>query len=384
MRSIRSILATVMAAAICLLFMLAPPSAFSEQPIEGAFGQRLGAPFDPATSTQSTGDINTVTFWYPDPVKIPELTEFFVLTTPITYRIYAIVASGEAADQAGCVDSVHGLVGVVSKKYLGDQYDSHLRKLNDEETFLLLQGKTHRRIRIGCQRDKDGKLKLEMAYGDETVEDAGKSEEQESAQIHADFEAQNYARILPRLQELARRGNLWAETTLGLMYGHGYGATRDEDAAEDYYLKAAKQGSLGAEFNLGAFYQDRFRFKPAETWLLKAAERGYSLAEENLSQLYHAKSPLLDEEKSFQWALRAAEHGRPEAQYNTCYSYADGLGVTREMVEAYKWCYIAARHGQRQAPGNRDHLAQQMRPDEIAKGREAAERWLAHESAAKE
>ena len=382
MRAIRSILVTCMVGVVCPLWMLDTARAFSEQPIEGAFGQKLGVPFDPANSTKSDGD-NRIMFWFQGPTTLPELTDFFVMATPITYRIYAIFAEGIAADQPACTKTAQGFFSVVAEKYYGDQYGGDMRGNEARDNLSLSQKKTHRRIVADC-RNEDGKTKFEIAYADESLEEAGRAEEQELAQLQADYQAQNYARIVPRLQELAGQGNLWAQTMLGLFYGHGYGVTRNEDTAEEYYLKAAERGWLGAEFNLGVFYQDRFRFKPAETWLLKAAERGNPLAEENLSQLYHAKGPLQSDEKSFEWALRAAEHGRPEAQYNTCYSYADGLGVTRDMVEAYKWCYIAARHGQRQAPGNRDHLAKQMQPDEIAKGREAAERWLAQESAAKE
>jgi hypothetical protein len=134
---------------------------------------------------------------------------------------------------------------------------------------------------------------------------------------------------------------------------------------------------MPAEYNLGTFYRTQFRYKQAEVWLSKAANQGYPEAEENLAQLYLDKTPLHSEDKAFIWLLRAAEHGRPESQYNTCFDYADGLGVSRDMVEAYKWCYIAARNGQRQAGPNRDHLAKQMQPEEVARGREAAERWLA-------
>jgi hypothetical protein len=368
---------------VSLLASLLPQTVRAEEPIQRAFGQTLGAVFDPATSTQSSGGIEDATFWYPDPAKIPDLTEFYVAVTPITYRIYGIFAVGEPSDQATCIESEHGLFGVVAKKYDGDQYGGDMRKVKGEEVYILTQSKTHRMIHIEC-REHNGRLKLEMAYLDETVHDTVKSEGQELARLDADFQAKNYARILPRVQELARQGNLWAVTMLGLMYGHGYGVDRDEDRAEDYYLRAAPRGWLGAEFNLGTFYQDRFRYKTAETWLLKAAERGMPEAEENLAQLYLAKGPLHSEDNASRWFLRAAEHGQRESQYNICYAFADGLGVKRDMVEAYKWCYIAARHGQVQADRNKDHLAAQMRPEEVARGREAAEAWLARENAAKE
>lgn len=367
----------------CLLWEVPSPGALAEEPIQRAFGQTLGAVFDPAASTQSLGDTESAVFWYPDPVKTPELTEFYVLTTPVTYRIYTIYAGGEASDKSTCVDAARSLFAVVAKKYHGEQYGGDMRQVQGEEVYFLTQSKTRRMIHVGCQ-DVKGKLKLEIGYLDETVQEEGKKEQEEIARLQADFQAKNYVQVLPRIQELAGKGNLWAETLLGLMLGHGYGVTRDEDTAENHYTRAAQRGWLRAQFNLGTFYQDRFLYKPAEVWLLKAAERGLPEAEENLAHLYHAKGPLQDEGKAFHWFLRAAEDGQRESQYNTCYVYADGIGVARDMVEAYKWCYIAARNGQKQAEANKDHLAAQMRPEEVARGREAAERWLSQKSAAKQ
>jgi len=383
MLALRARVASLTIGIACLLPPFASQRAQAEEPIQRAFGQTLRAVFDPATSTQSSGDTEAVIFWYPDPAKIPELTEFYVEVTPVTYRVYGINAAGAAPDKPACTDSVHGLFGIVAEKYNGEKYGGDMRQVKGEETYFLTQSTTHRMIHVGCE-DFNGQVKLKMAYIDEMLRDEAKSERQEIAQLQAGFQAKNYVGILPRVQELARQGNLWAETMLGLMYGHGYGVTRDEDTAEGYYVRAAQRGWLGAEFNLGTFYQDRFRYKPAEVWLQKAAERGLPEAEENLAQLYLAKGPLQSEDKAFHWFLRAAEHGQRESQYNTCYGYADGLGVARDMVEAYKWCYIAARNGQKQANANKDHLAAQMRPDEVNRGREAAERWLAQKSAAKQ
>lgn len=358
-------------------------SARAEEPIQKGLGQTLGAMFDPAAATHSSGGFDAVDFWYSPPMSFPHLTEFHVEVTPVTYRIFAIIATGEQAGPLQCEALELEIMESVAKKYEGDQYGGEMRELKDGGGYFLVQSKLHRRIHVACSED-NGKTKLELAYLDETVHDMAKQEEQEIVQLSDAFQAKNYARILPRVQELARQGNLWAETMLGLMYGQGLGVTHDDDAAEDHYLRAAQRGWLGAEYNLGTFYYKRFRYKPAETWLLKAAEKEYPEAEENLAQLYLANGPLQSEEKAFTWFLRAAEHGRPESQYNTCYDYADGLGVKRDMTEAYKWCYIAARNGQRQADANKDHLAAQMRPDEVARGREAAERWLAQKHSDKQ
>jgi hypothetical protein len=365
---------------LCLTLLVPlPRSAAADEPITKAFGQTLGKTFDPSLSTQYAANRNVLMFWYPPPAEIPELTEFFVTVSPLTYRIYGIFGKGPPQDLRLCLDTGRQLFSVISEKYSGEKYGASLNEYTDGRGWLLAQSKTSRRVSVTC--DDTGKLLV--SYTDEDFRLAAEDEHREFSQINSNYEAAKYDRIVSRLRELADTGNLWAQTLLGLMYGKGLGVRHDDDTAEDYYLRAARRGWLNAEFNLGIFYMSRLRYKPAEQWLLKAAEQQFSQAEESLAQLYLAESPLQNQEKSFTWFLRAAEHGRPDAQYNTCYAYADGLGVQRDMVEAYKWCYISARQGHLRADRNKDHLAEQMRPEELARGRQAAVHWLAQQTASK-
>lgn len=366
-----------------LMLTMTVQIAQAEQPIQKALGQTLGAVFDPKAATRSEGGADAVTFWYPAPGEARDVTEFYVLVSPLSYRIFAIVASGEQSEKISCQHLATVTFGKVADKYYGKQYDGDLRELPNGEGYLLIQRKTDRRVHVGCE-EKGSKTNFMVVYLDDKGNELAKSEARELSRLNEAFEAKNYSAVTPRVQELAKQGNLWAETMLGLMYGHGYGVPRDEDVAEDYYLRAAQRSWLGAEYNLGTFYYERFRYKQAELWLTKAAEREYPQAEENLAQVYLAKGPLQSEDKAFIWFLRAAEHGQPESQYNTCYAYADGLGVKRDLVEAYKWCYIAAHNGQKQAGRNKDHLAAQMQPGEVVRGREAAELWLARHGSGKQ
>jgi TPR repeat protein len=216
-----------------------------------------------------------------------------------------------------------------------------------------------------------------LRYQDIALRQAALDDRREFNQLNSDYAGARYDKILPRVQELAEHGNLWAQTLLGLMYRKGQGVVHDDDKAEQYYGQAARQGWPNAQFDLGTYYKTQFRFREAETWLLKADKQGMFQADLNLGQLYLAKGPLYSEEKSFTWFLRGAERGDKEAQYQTCFDYADGIGVTRDMVEAYRWCYIAAQNGHAVAARNRDHLGEQMQPAEIVRARAAAERWLA-------
>jgi len=348
----------------------AEPAPSDASYIKGAFGQLLGGAFDPSTATRTISDSRFLAFRFPPPQPgIPGLSEFTAWVSPLTYRIYAISATGTTSSLKACLDTARPLYLVIAEKYGKSSLHAH----SDGLGWLLTQSNPDRRIDLRC--DPEGKLVLN--YIDTASHQTADDEQRELNQLQSDYAASKYDAILPRLRELAEHGNLWSQTLLGLMYRKGQGVAKDDQKAEDYYKGAAQQGWSNAQYNLGTYYLSQSRLREAETWLLKAAEQGEFRAELNLGQLYLKKGALQSEEKSFTWFLRGAEHGDAEAQYNTCYDYADGLGVTRDMVEAYRWCYIAAQNGQAAAGRNRDHLGQQMQPADVARARAAAERWLA-------
>jgi uncharacterized protein len=45
------------------------------------------------------------------------------------------------------------------------------------------------------------------------------------------------------------------------------------------------------------------------------------------------------------WYAKAAEKGRPEAEYRVGYMYEQGLGVPKSTTEAMKWYKMAADKG---------------------------------------
>ena len=79
---------------ISVLLIAVATVGFAREPIEGAFGQRLGAYFDPAVATE----IGVLTFGrektygFTPVATYPGLEMYYVLLTPITHRIYGIWA----------------------------------------------------------------------------------------------------------------------------------------------------------------------------------------------------------------------------------------------------------------------------------------------------
>lgn len=349
---------------------------FLDQPIKGAFGKVLGEVFDPGTATRTHAGDGTVSFEFAPDTPLPELklTDYEAAVSPLSYRIYGIRGAGNQGDREKCAKTGEALFyTVIAPKYGGKTYDTSFFEDKDHNGWDLIQSRTQREIRIAC--DERGELSLR--YLDKALGADTEAERREQDQLISDSSAGRYEKVLPRVRELAGKHNLWAQTALGFMYSKGYAVEQDDQKAEQWYGAAARAGWHSAEFNLGVFYQHRFRARDAETWLLKAAEAGLAMAQENLGQLYYDNGAIHSLEKSFFWTLRAAENGRVEAQYNTCFDYADGIGVGRDMVEAYKWCYIAAHAGHEKATRNTDHLAKQMQPGEVSRGRAAAELWMA-------
>lgn len=90
---------------------------------------------------------------------------------------------------------------------------------------------------------------------------------------YSEYQAQQYAAALPKLQPVAAAGNPEAQTMLGALYQLGFdGITIDEAAAIAWYERASAQGYGLASNNLAGM-----RFMQGD---LEAAHRLYQLADE--------------------------------------------------------------------------------------------------------
>ncbi len=85
-------------------------------------------------------------------------------------------------------------------------------------------------------------------------------------------------------QQKANQGGADAQFTLGLLYKRGAGTLQDTKQAVYWYTKAAEQGHVQAQYELGRLYlfsgdnevpQD---YKQAFFWYTKAAEQGHVFA----------------------------------------------------------------------------------------------------------
>ena len=130
----------------------------------------------------------------------------------------------------------------------------------------------------------------------------------------------DYATELTIVRPLAIKGEAWAQSALGFMYENGYGVPQDYAQALTWYRKAADQGAADAQCNLGHMYEN-------------------------------------------------------------------GEGVPQDYIQAHMWLNLAAsrystdeKYNRDQAIANRDRVAGEMTPEQIAEAQKLASEWKPNSS----
>ena len=156
--------------------------------------------------------------------------------------------------------------------------------------------------------------------------------------------------MLRNILELAKIGDIFAQSVLGQMYYEGKGMTQDYKKAAKWFIRVAKQGWSKAQCDLGVMYLNgkgvRKDSEEAVKWFREAAEQGYSQAQCCLGIMYeYGEGIIQDNEEAVKWYKRAAEQNYSAAQYKLGCMYEFGEGVTQNDEEVVKWYRKAAEQG---------------------------------------
>lgn len=99
----------------------------------------------------------------------------------------------------------------------------------------------------------------------------------------------DYQQAAQWYRKAAEQGSIAGQCNLGFMYANGYGVTKDYQQAVYWYRKAAEQGSVDGQNNLGVMYENGYGVtkdsQQAELWYRKAIEQGHYGAQESLKRL---------------------------------------------------------------------------------------------------
>jgi TPR repeat protein len=97
-------------------------------------------------------------------------------------------------------------------------------------------------------------------------------------------------------------------------------------------------------------------------WALKAAESGIAQAQYQLAEMYsQGEGTAVDHQQAFHWYRQAAHQGHPLAMQQLARSYDAGMGVAKNADQARRWYSIAASEldvfAQKGDPGSQNRLA---------------------------
>lgn len=216
----------------------------------------------------------------------------------------------------------------------------------------------------------------------------------------ADFQAgmQAYRRgayidALREWRPLAERGDVPAQTALGVMYREGLGVQLDENEALAWFRRSARQGHALAQFELGAIYQTE-----SIRWQCRAASQGNAEAQaaiENewggVERCIYLESDFTGQggddpdgetgwrylaywiewsAKSTEWYCQAALQGNADAQAEIGFQYVR-LGYTGDSVAHYwlsealrSYTFRAMRIFPRTVPGKMNYMDPEDWPTE--------------------
>lgn len=171
------------------------------------------------------------------------------------------------------------------------------------------------------------------------------------------YHSHNYAEALSWYRKAADQGNVRAQYNLGVMYDHGDGVEQDYAEAVNWFRKAADQGHARAQFNLGNMYSDGTGVDQddaeAVRWYRKAADQGLAYAQFNLGYMYsNGHGVDQDYAEAVTWYRKAADQGDTDAQYWLGVMYDNGRGGNQDYAEAVSWYRKAADQGNARAQCN--------------------------------
>ncbi len=189
-------------------------------------------------------------------------------------------------------------------------------------------GLDHKPLSPTVNNDLSELYNTQTTYGEQTIVDDDIDEEEKlsNEEMAKQYKNARMAFLFGQYKlaykiwlPLAEDGYADAQATIGWMYHTDKGVKKNLDRAYYWYQKAAKQGHLIAQNNIGVFH-----------------EQGLGNAR---------KSTVI----AAIWYEKSAELGYPYAQYNLGMLYKDGRGVKKSKNDAIYWLQIAALQGVEQA-----------------------------------
>lgn len=164
-------------------------------------------------------------------------------------------------------------------------------------------------------------------------------------------------KAIDQYEQANRKGHLNAALQLGHIYRdkakearakNNWQAASYQQRAIDYYQKDGNNKEI--QNYIGLVYHEAQEYKKAEEWFRKAADQGLLVAQSNLGNYYSwDNTGLKDTKKAFFWYKKVAEGGYVSAQYALSRQYEKGEGVEKDLMLAFEWCLKAKKGENKEA-----------------------------------
>lgn len=195
------------------------------------------------------------------------------------------------------------------------------------------------------QGDQDAQYQLGLQYlngKSNTGEDADKPSPNTGT-----TKSQNTRAALKWFLAAAAQGHIDAQFQAGMMYYDPESPQNNQ--AEQWLSKAAANQHVEAQYYLGSLYENQGQYAKAVTWMDRAVAKNHDGALDMLLMLYlDNRFPELektvDKAKVIVWLEKAAKKGYIEAQYRLGELYLQG-DTEQFASEAYQWFHKAATKG---------------------------------------
>ena len=139
------------------------------------------------------------------------------------------------------------------------------------------------------------------------------------------------------IERRAGKGEMLAEHLMGMMYVSGRGLAQDDEAAIEWFLRAATKGHAPSQHNLGVIFERTANAAlkdpvDARRWYLAAAEQGYARSQAKIGAFYLDGIGFpSDTDRGRAWLEKAAAQGEPYARYRLGLLYLEGRGVDTDL-----------------------------------------------------
>ena len=157
-----------------------------------------------------------------------------------------------------------------------------------------------------------------------------------------ELESKNHnATVQLRLADTIRKEDIWDE-------GLSEEEQKDNEKACEWYRKAAVQGNIIAQFELGRMYEHGYGvqqdFIKAYDWYKKSADQGYGWGCANIADLYWEGNGFSqDYVKACEWHQKTINHGCLYSAEFLAEAYEQGLGVPQNYKKAFELYQIASK-----------------------------------------